>query len=132
MENSVTFSSSNNPSSSKQIDFLFSRFAAFYGYIWRNQFKDEGFLKFAKKEWAEGLKDFSEQTLNQAMLHARDSWEMPPTLPQMIGYCRHLEKFKLKQEVEVKHIKVPEEIAQGYFNEWRQLLEGKHHLKNLK
>lgn len=69
---------------------MFSKFAAFYGHVWRSQFKSEGFLEFAKKEWLEGLTPFNEEILNKAIINCRDFYEMPPTLPQMINCCRQL------------------------------------------
>lgn len=71
---------------------MFSRFAAFYGHVWRSQFKNEGFLEFAKKEWLEGLAQFSDEAVNHAILNCRDHCEMPPTLPQVIGYCKQIKK----------------------------------------
>lgn len=76
----------------KCIDLLFSKFAAFYGHVWRSQFKDDVFLKFAKKEWQEGLMKFTEETINKAINTCREQSDMPPTLPQMIGLCRNHEK----------------------------------------
>jgi hypothetical protein len=71
---------------------MFSRFAAFYGHVWRSQFKSEGFLEFAKKEWQEGLGEFSDKTIEKAMIFCRDFCDMPPTLPQVIGYCRQIKR----------------------------------------
>lgn len=71
---------------------MFTRFAVFYGHVWRSQFKSDGFLAFAKQEWLEGLKSFNDDTLNQAILECRDFCEMPPTLPQVIRYCRDIKK----------------------------------------
>lgn len=76
----------------KQIENLFTRFAVFYGHLWRSQFKSDGFLEFAKKEWSEGLGVFSDEILNQAILMCRDYCAMPPSLPQMIGFCRDIKK----------------------------------------
>ena len=75
-------------SNKKRIENLFTRFAVFYGHVWRSQFKSDGFLEFAKNEWLEGLSRFSDHTLNEAILECRDYCAMPPTLPQMIGLCR--------------------------------------------
>jgi len=71
---------------------MFSRFAAFYGHIWRSQFKNEGFLEFAKKEWQEGLSQFSDEVVNTTVVNCRDFYEMPPTLPQVINSCRQIRK----------------------------------------
>lgn len=79
-------------SSKKRIENLFTRFAVFYGHLWRSQFKSDGFLEFAKKEWLEGLSQFSDDILNQVILECRDHCEMPPTLPQLIGFCRAIKK----------------------------------------
>ena len=76
----------------KRIDLLFSKFAAFYGHIWRSQFKDEVFFKFAKKEWQEALSEFTDEVLTQAILNCREFYEMPPTLPQMRQCCRQIKK----------------------------------------
>ncbi|HAT2053613.1 Vir protein [Legionella pneumophila] len=73
---------------------MFTRFAVFYGHLWRSQFKSDGFLEFAKKEWLEGLSQFSDEILNQVIIDCRDLCEMPPTLPQMIGFCRDIKKRK--------------------------------------
>src|SRR5690242_19560243 len=72
-----------NPKS-KLIETLFSKFAAFYGHIWRSQFKSEAFLEYAKKEWQDGLNGFSENTINKAIIQCRDFYELPPSFPQMI------------------------------------------------
>lgn len=71
---------------------MFTRFAVFYGHLWRSQFKSDGFLEFAKKEWLDGLSKFSDDVLNQAIIECRDLCEMPPSLPQLIGICRDIKK----------------------------------------
>ncbi|HAT1711061.1 TPA: Vir protein [Legionella pneumophila] len=71
---------------------MFTRFAVFYGHLWRSQFKSDGFLEFAKKEWSEGLKQVSDEILIQAILACRDHCDMPPSLPQMIGLCRDIKR----------------------------------------
>jgi hypothetical protein len=76
----------------KRIDFLFSKFAAFYGHVWRSQFKDEAFLNFAKKEWREALGEFSEAVLAKAVLNCRDFYELPPTLAQVLQCCWQIKK----------------------------------------
>jgi hypothetical protein len=76
----------------KRIDNLFTRFAVFYGHLWRSQFKNDGFLEFAKNEWREGLSKFSDETLNKAIIECRDFCEMPPSLPRLISICRDIKK----------------------------------------
>lgn len=91
--NQTTSSTCKATDSNKQrIEHLFTRFAVFYGHVWRSQFKSDGFLVFAKKEWLEGLAPFNDDTLNRAILECRDFCEMPPTLPQMIRCCREIKK----------------------------------------
>lgn len=76
----------------KRIDLLFSKFAAFYGHIWRSQFKDEVFFNFAKKEWQEALSDFTDAVLTKAILNCREFYELPPTLPQLLQCCKQIKK----------------------------------------
>ena len=71
---------------------MFSRFAAFYGHVWRSQFKNDGFLDFSKKERSDRLASFSDEILNQVILHCREFCAMPPTLPQVIGLCKQINK----------------------------------------
>ena len=71
---------------------MFSKFAAFYGHVWRSQFKDEGFLVFAKKEWREALAEFGDEVFDKAILSCRDFYELPPTLPQMMQCCRQIKR----------------------------------------
>lgn len=99
----------------KRIENLFTRFAVFYGHLWRSQFKSDGFLDFAKNEWLEGLAVFSDVILTQAILDCRNHCDMPPTLPQMIGLCRDIKRRTLRvapeeyqlasKEVAEKHIR---------------------------
>lgn len=71
---------------------LFSRFAAFYGHVWRSQFKDDVFLRFAKEEWLDALSQFSDVILDKSILQCRDFYELPPTLPQLLRCCREIKK----------------------------------------
>lgn len=79
-------------SNKKRIENLFTRFAVYYGHLWRSQFKSDGFLEFAKKEWLEGLNRFNDDILHQVIIQCRDYCIKPPTLPQMIGFCREIKK----------------------------------------
>ena len=94
MENEETTSSHSSGvyKADKRIDLLFSKFAAFYGHVWRSQFKDEVFFVFAKKEWQAALKDVSDATLTKAIFYCRDFYELPPTLPQVVQCCKELSK----------------------------------------
>lgn len=93
-EQTMSSHSSDTNKEQKRVDLLFSKFAAFYGHIWRSQFKDEQFLKFAKKEWLEGLTGFTDAVVHEAIIGCRDHYEMPPSLPQMIAYCKQIKKRK--------------------------------------
>jgi hypothetical protein len=106
----------------KRIDLLFSKFAAFYGHIWRSQFKDEGFLIFAKKEWREALTEFTDAILTKAILNCRGFYELPPTLPQMILCCRQIKKqltFYIKQS---EPAPVAREAAAFYLKKCKEML----------
>ena len=91
----VTTSSPSKDASkiSFRIELLFSKFAAFYGHIWRSQFKErEGFVVFVKKEWQEGLKDFNDSVVEKAIIKCRNFYKLPPTLPQVIIICRDIRR----------------------------------------
>ncbi|MGL6030071.1 MAG: Vir protein [Legionella sp.] len=105
----------------KRIDLLFSKFAAFYGHIWRSQFKDEQFLKFAKKEWVEGLVEFSDAVLHEAIIGCREQYEMPPSLPQMIGFCKQIRKRK-EFRVVPAHTRAKEEVVITNVTRCKELL----------
>lgn len=92
VNNPTSLTCNATDSNKKRIENLFTRFAVFYGNLWRSQFKSDGFLEFAKKEWIEGLNKFSDDILNQAILECRDHCDMPPTLPQMIRVCSQIKK----------------------------------------
>jgi hypothetical protein len=96
----------------KCIENLFTRFAVFYGHLWRSQFKSDGFLEFAKKEWLEGLNQFSDEILNQVIIDCRDHCEMPPTLPQMIGFCRDIKRRNSFDIAPEKHQPASKEVVE--------------------
>ena len=106
----------------KRIDILFSRFAAFYGHVWRSQFKDEGFLGFAKKEWAAALSQFTDATLIKTILHCREAYEMPPTLPQVIHCCRQLKKRNAFYVVKKDHVPVAPEVVMSHLKQCKEFL----------
>jgi hypothetical protein len=121
--NTPTSSTCTATGSSKQrIENLFTRFAGYYGHVWRSQFKSEGFLEFAKKEWQDGLKPFSEDTLNQAILTCRDFYELPPTLPQMIGLCRSIKKRTSFYVAHKEFIPAPKELVDATIKQCKALL----------
>ncbi len=101
---------------------MFTRFAVFYGHVWRSQFKSDGFLGFAKKEWLEGLKPFNDDTLNQAILECRDFCEMPPTLPQMIRCCRGIKKRTTFYVVSKAIIPARAEVVEASLKKCREIL----------
>ncbi len=114
----------------KQIDRLFARFAVFYGHIWRSQFKNDGFLEFAKQEWLDGLSQFDEDIITRAIIECRDSFEMPPTLPQIIHLCRGIKK-RINFFVAGKAIeKALPEVAEKHLKACRNYLNRSHKEKN--
>jgi hypothetical protein len=80
------------PTNCKRIDNLFLQFAAFYGQVWRSQLKEEGFIKYMKQQWQEALSEFDDATLSAAVNDCLASKEFPPTLPQLIDFCRDVMK----------------------------------------
>ena len=76
----------------KRIDRLFLSFTAFYGQLWRSQFKNEEFIEFMKNEWANALNHVEDNFLQEALTHCRNKKEFPPTLPQFIELCRGAKK----------------------------------------
>ncbi|HAT2150923.1 TPA: Vir protein [Legionella pneumophila] len=113
-----------NPKS-KLIETLFSKFAAFYGHIWRSQFKSEGFLEYAKKEWQDGLNRFSENTINKAIIQCRDFYELPPSLPQMIACCREIKKRTQFYVVKKNHVPAKQEVVVTHLNKCKEILTRK-------
>lgn len=108
----------------KRIDLLFSKFAAFYGHVWRSQFKDEVFLKFAKKEWQEALSEFTDDVLTKAVLNCREFYEMPPTLPQMLQCCKGARKqIPVNEQSKLDHLRAKLHLAQGSVRHFQRLAE---------
>ena len=118
----MSSSSSNTFKAERRIDLLFSKFAAFYGHIWRSQFKDEVFLRFAKKEWQEALSEFSDEMLTTAILKCRDFYELPPTLPQMLQSCREIKRQSFVQVVEAHYVPPNREIVESCLQRCKEIL----------
>ena len=93
-QNALVMSSYSTPNIqiNKNIELIFSKFAAWYGHVWRSQFKDDAFTKFAKKEWQDALLEFNFDIINQAILECRDYYEYPPTLTQVLKVCRQIKQ----------------------------------------
>jgi len=107
---------------SKRIDVLFSTFAAFYGHVWRSQFKDEGFFGFAKKEWKEALHEFTDLTVTKAILQCRESYEMPPTLPQVIHCCRQIKRQNTFYVVKKEYVPVAKDVVESHLKQCKEFL----------
>lgn len=97
----------------KRIDLLFSKFAAFYGHVWRSQFKDERFLVFAKKEWQTALSAFNDAVVTKAILDCRNFYELPPTLPQMIQCCQQIKNQTFVDVVKQAYVPANQTIVQS-------------------
>lgn len=106
----------------KRIDLLFSKFAAFYGHIWRSQFKDEAFLRFAKKEWQEALGEFTDLVMIKAITDCREFYELPPTLPQMIRCCRQITKHTAEEVVKEIYIPPEKEFVLSQLQQLKHIL----------
>lgn len=118
-----TSSSLSEPhNASRRIELMFSKFAAFYGHIWRSQFKDEGFFSFAKKEWQVALDEFSDEILTKAILNCREFYELPPTLPQMVMCCRQIKKQNSFFVEEKDYVPVSKEVVAFYVNKCKEML----------
>ncbi|MCX7125448.1 MAG: hypothetical protein NTU49_06835, partial [Gammaproteobacteria bacterium] len=77
-----------------RINRLFTRMNAIYGHIWQSQFKPAEFLTVAKQEWEETLREFQDDTINQAVNTCKKRHEMPPTLPMLYQLCRSIQPPK--------------------------------------
>lgn len=118
----MSSSSGGNQKTSRCIDLIFSKFAAFYGHLWRSQFKDEAFLTFAKKEWQEALGEFSEAVIKKAVLNCRDFYQLPPNLPQMVQCCRQIKKQTMFYAVEETKKPTNKAIVEACLQECKQIL----------
>ena len=121
-QETMSSSSTEINKSEKRIDLLFSKFAAFYGHIWRSQFKDEVFLKFAKKEWQDALSGYSDVVLTKAILNCRDFYELPPTLPQMMHCCRQIKKQTSVEVVAEKYVPANKELVLSCLQRCKEFL----------
>lgn len=121
-QETMSSSSSNTYKAERRIDLLFSKFAAFYGHVWRSQFKDEAFLKFAKKEWQEALSEFSDETLTNAILKCRDFYELPPTLSQMLLSCRQIKKQRASQVMEENYVPPNRQLVESCLQRCKEIL----------
>lgn len=109
----------------KRIDRLFLKFTAFYGHIWRSQFKHEDFISFAKNEWQVGLQRFDDQVLDSVTVRCREHCEFPPTLSQFIMFCRQAAlPTTRKRKLRVVNPSSPEKSKQ-HLNQLKEMLKGK-------
>ena len=79
-----------------RVDNLFLKFKVFYGDLWNAPFKDnDDFLEFAKREWCDGLRRFSDDVFQDAITYCREyEINFPPTLSEFIGICRGFSRYK--------------------------------------
>lgn len=105
---------------------LFSKFAVYYGNLWRSQFKSDEFREFAKKEWLVALDHFKDETLEEAINDCRKHSVMPPTLPEMVRHCKDVVRRHDFKPGPVKGITENPEIAEFNLNRCREILAGKH------
>ncbi len=100
----------------RRIELLFSKFAAFYGHIWRKHLSEERFLNFAKKEWAEALKNYSDVVIKNAIDECLNFHDLPPTLPQMLTCCRDIQK-RLVVEPKEDFVRGSKEVAMAHIKQ---------------
>ena len=119
----MSSTSSDSDTQRKRIDRLFIKFAAFYGHIWRSQFKNDRFTEFAKGEWQDALARFDNSVIERVIHDCRERDEFPPTLPQFIHYCRQARKPESSKPLEKAiNVSAPE-VAHGHLRSIKQLLQ---------
>lgn len=112
------------------IEYLFSKFAAAYGHIWRSQFKTDAFTIFAKIEWQDGLSQFSDKTVNEAIEACRRYFEKPPTLAEVVSCCREIQnRFDFEEQCRKKALlpqkKANPEVARFHLERLKKILNMK-------
>ena len=122
-QKTTSFNSSNVKEINKSIELLFSKFAAWYGHVWRSNLKEDGFRRFAKKEWQEGLSSFSEVILNKVMVHCREHYELPPSLPQVIQCCRQIRIQTTFYVAKNDHIPADPAVVRSHIQQCRKFLK---------
>lgn len=118
----ATSSPSDSTQVEKRIDLLFAKFAVFYGNVWRSQFKDEVFMRFAKKEWQEALKSFSDKVITEAILTCRDFYEFPPSLGQILQACKDIKKKQVTPVKPESYVPANKELVASCLQRCRELL----------
>jgi hypothetical protein len=114
--------SNSQPLNLKRIERLFLCFSAFYGQLWRSQFKSEEFLKFMKQEWFEALKNIEDKFVNEAINSCRLHKEFPPTLPQFMSLCMEAKKRTVFHQEEA-YKKAHPEVVKQYLAKMKELLK---------
>lgn len=79
-------------------------------------------MEFAKNQWLEGLEPFSNEVLNEAILLCRDHSEMPPSLPQMIGFCRDIKKRRAFYVAQKTYQPASEAVVEQYIRQCKAYL----------
>lgn len=109
---------------SEIIDRLFLRLAVLYGNTWRNLYKNNEFLMFAKAEWRDALVGYEEKLLYQALNICREHHKFPPTVPEFIECCKELTRKKVFFKVE-NHDKANPTVAATHLNKIKAILNMK-------
>lgn len=107
---------------SPRIDRLFLKFAAFYGYVWRNLYKNSEFLQFSKLEWQKALLEFDDSTLEAALVLCSKTKELPPTLSQFIDICKAVRASHIVVESRPKPFVRNMEVAEFYLKQMKTML----------
>ena len=106
----------------KCIDRLFLTFSAYYGQVWRSQFKSDEFLTFAKNTWVEALMAFEEKHIEEATKLCRNKKDFPPTIPQFVDMCNLFKNKNNGLEPKERYQKAKPEVAQYNMQKIRQRL----------
>lgn len=79
-------------------------------------------MDFAKKEWMDALKAFSDSTVKRAIDECRSHHEMPPTLPQFISCCRSVVKRQFIRVEEKPFMPASREVIDFHIKKLRESL----------
>lgn len=107
----------------KMIDELFLKFAAYYGSQFLSKWAGID-IDMVKSEWADGLEQFTVETVGKALDYVRENCEFPPSLPEFIKICK---EFKPRPEEKVlklehHHMPISKEKAQENLARIKEML----------
>ena len=107
----------------KKIDNVFLRFSAIYGHVWQSQYRDKDYIQFAKKEWANVLKSFDTEIINQTIDFCIKQIDLPPTLAQFYRLCKQTLSAK-HEHPQLENTLVNSALAKEYLKQIKNILKG--------